>query len=100
MSVDMEKIKDDWRARGFGCDLWVDPPGKCWEGHIHEVDALLTVLEGFLEVEVFGDLRRPAPGEEVFLPAKAVHSIRNAGGGFARWLYGHKKIRRDPDACL
>lgn len=25
--VDAERVREDWKARGFGCDEWVDPPG-------------------------------------------------------------------------
>ncbi len=57
-------------------------------------------VEGGLEIEIAGTVRRPLPGEEVFIPARAVHSIRNVGGTAARWLYGHKKERRNPNACL
>jgi hypothetical protein len=28
--VDRERVAADWAACGFGCDLWVDPPGRRW----------------------------------------------------------------------
>ena len=98
--MDIEKIKEDWRQRGFSCDEWVDPPGKVWEDYVHDVDEVFMVREGVMELLLAGRTWRPAAGEEVLIPAKAVHSVRNVGGATARWLYGYKKDRRNPDACL
>lgn len=84
-------IARDWEARGFSCDLWIDPPGRSWEGYVHETDELLMVLEGELEVEMRGEQLRPKPGEEVFIPAHVIHSVRNVGKTTARWLYGYRR---------
>jgi mannose-6-phosphate isomerase-like protein (cupin superfamily) len=88
------RIERGWRARGFSCDLWVDPPGRVWEGYVHATDELLMVLEGELEVEMQGRRFRPKTGEEAFIPAHVTHSVRNVGGTTARWLYGYKKDKR------
>ncbi len=80
----------DWSERGFSCDLWVDPPGQCWEDFTHRQDELLMLVEGALEVEIDGQSRRPEIGEELFIPAGARHSVRNIGAVTARWLYGYK----------
>lgn len=98
--MEIDALRESWRARGYSCDEWVDPPGKRWEGYVHEVDELLMVREGLLEFEMRGVKRCLAPGEEVFIPAREVHSIRNVGDTRARWFYGYQKIRRDPDSCL
>jgi quercetin dioxygenase-like cupin family protein len=90
MNVDRSQIDQNWRSRGFSCDVWVDPPGQVWEDYVHSVDELLMVLEGELELELQGRTWRPEAGEEVFIPAQAVHSVRNVGGTTARWLYGYK----------
>lgn len=84
-------IEQDWSARGFSCDLWVDPPGQCWEGYVHGVDELVMVVEGRVEFEIDGTAHHPEPGEELFIPAGAVHSVRNRGRTTARWLYGYKR---------
>lgn len=84
-------MERDWRARGFSCDLWVDPPGQVWENYVHAVDELVMVLEGQLELELQGQVIQPNPGEEVHIPARMVHSVRNVGGTTARWLYGYKQ---------
>ena len=33
---------------------------------------------------------RPALGEEVFIPAGALHTVRNVGGTTSRWWYGYR----------
>jgi len=47
--LDIERIRADWRIRGFSCDLWVDAPGQRWENFVHTTDELLFVLEGRME---------------------------------------------------
>ncbi len=72
-------IDTDWSARGFTCDLWTDPPGQRWEDFTHATDELVTDLEGDVEFEVEGQVRHPWPGEELLIPAGAIHSARNIG---------------------
>lgn len=87
--LDQGAIAADWLARGYSCDLFVDPPGQCWEGFVHATDELVSVVEGRLEMEVAGEVTIMEPGDEVFIPANAVHSVRNIFGGVSRWLYGY-----------
>jgi len=49
------------------------------------------VVEGEVELEMPGRAFRPAIGEEVLIPAMAVHTVRNVGSSTARWLYGYRK---------
>jgi quercetin dioxygenase-like cupin family protein len=84
-------IASRWTSKGFSCDLWTDPPGQVWEGYVHETDELVYVLEGRIELEVRGRAETLGPGREAFIPAGAVHSVRNVGGTTARWLYGYKR---------
>ncbi|MBI4358275.1 MAG: cupin domain-containing protein [Candidatus Omnitrophica bacterium] len=84
------EISKEWQKRGFSCDLWVDPPGQVWEDYRHDVDELVYVLEGAIELEVSGKRKTLKAGEEGFIPARANHSVRNIGGTEARWLYGYK----------
>jgi len=88
---DRTRIARDWESRGFSCDLWTDPPGARREDFVHDVDELLTVVEGGLEGEIGGRRMRPAPGEEIFIPARARHSVRNPSGATSRWLYGYRR---------
>jgi len=85
-----EAVARDWRARGFSCGLFVDPPGREWNGFVHDTDELVTVTEGRLEVEVAGEAAVLDPGDEVFIPRGAVHSVRNRSAGVARWYYGYR----------
>ena len=90
-TIDREQVAADWAARGFSCELWVDPPGRRWEDFTHRTDELVLVLEGAMEFEVEDRVVRPAPGEELLIPAGARHSARNVGGTTARWLYGYRR---------
>jgi uncharacterized cupin superfamily protein len=89
--IDVDAISKDWRERGFSCDLWVDPPGRCWEDFVHAQDELVVVLEGTMEFEIAGIVSQPQPGVELFIPAGALHSARNRGSTTARWLYGYRR---------
>lgn len=90
-AMDTAKVERDWRERGFSCGLWTDPPGQVWSDYVHAVDELLMVVEGQLELEIEGRTLRPAVGEEVFIPARGRHTVRNVGGTTARWLYGYRE---------
>ena len=57
---------------------------------MHTTDELVLVLEGELEFEVNGVISHPKIGEELYIPAGAVHSVRNIGSQTARWLYGYR----------
>jgi quercetin dioxygenase-like cupin family protein len=89
--VNRENVAVDWAARGFTCGLWVDPPGQRWEGFVHDTDELVIVVEGEMEFEIEGRVHRPGIGEELLIPARAMHSARNIGGTTARWLYGYQR---------
>lgn len=93
--IERNQVEADWKARGFSCDLWVDPPGQEWVDFVHEVDELVTLVAGEIEMEMQGKTFRPALGEEVFIPAHTAHTVRNVGGTTARWLYGYRRSGRD-----
>jgi mannose-6-phosphate isomerase-like protein (cupin superfamily) len=88
--IDQQAVASDWSARGFGCDLWIDPPGQRWEDFVHRRDELVMVVEGDMEFEIYGEVSHPRIGEEVCIPAGAVHSVRNIRSSTARWLYGYR----------
>lgn len=90
-SVDRSSIERSWRERGFSCGLWIDPPGQVWADYVHEVDELVMVIEGDVEFEIDGRAHRPAPGEELLIPARARHTVRNLGRTESRWLYGYRR---------
>ena len=89
-AMNKQNVSKDWAARGFSCDLWVDPPGQRWEDFVHATDELVLVVEGELEFEINGVISHPKIGEELFIPVGAVHSVRNIGSQTARWLYGYR----------
>ena len=90
MISDRQTVASDWQARGFSCDLWIDPPGQRWEDFVHEQDEVVIVLVGKMEFEVERQVHHPAVGEELFIPAGAIHSARNIGAVESRWLYGYR----------
>lgn len=89
--VDRRAVAAEWNARGFSCGLWVDPPGQVWADYVHDVDELVMVVDGEVEFEIEGQVHRPAPGEELFIPAHARHTVRNVGDRESRWLYGYRR---------
>jgi len=89
--VDHKQIDADWAARGFSCELWVDPPGQRWEAFTNTIDELVIVLEGEMEFEVEGQVQHLQPCEELLIPAGAIHSARNVGSTTARWLFGYRR---------
>ena len=88
--MEVSRVPTDWRQRGFSCALWTDPPGRVWADFAHPVDERLLPVEGEIELTVQGRTWRPALGEEVFIPAGALHTVRNVGGTTSRWWYGYR----------
>jgi mannose-6-phosphate isomerase-like protein (cupin superfamily) len=86
--VDMELIAYDWRARGFTCDLWTDPPSMIWQDVKTKTSGVFMLVSGEVVVEIDNTLLHPVVGQEVLLPADVRHTVHNVGGGVARWLYG------------
>lgn len=89
--IDRKQIAEDWKQRGFSCELWTDPPGQRWEDFQHATDELVTVLEGDVEFEIEGTIHHPQAGDELLIPAGALHSARNIGSTTTRWLYGYRR---------
>ena len=50
------------------------------------------LAEGEIEIEIEGKSQRPQIGEEVFIPANALHTVRNVGSKGNVWYYGYKNI--------
>lgn len=72
-----------------GISLFVDPPGREWYDFVHARNELVTVAEGRLEVKVAGSRFVAEPGDEVFIPKGALHSVKNVHVTATRWLYGY-----------
>ncbi len=91
MPVDRSAVERSWRERGVSCELWVDPPGQVWADYVHDVDEVMMVVEGDVEFEIEGKIHRPLRGEELFIPSRARHTVRNLGRGESRWFYGYRR---------
>ena len=87
--VERAKVAADWRNRGYSCALFVDPPGRAWTDFTHASNELVMVAEGRLEVTVRGTRLVAEPGDEIFIPKGARHSVRNIHSDTTRWLYGY-----------
>jgi quercetin dioxygenase-like cupin family protein len=89
--VDRAAVERSWRERGFSCGLWVDRPGQVWADFVHDTDELVMVIDGEVEFEFEGRVHRPSPGEELLIPARARHTVRNLGLSDSHWLYGYRR---------
>lgn len=87
--TELVRIETNWLERGFTFGIWEDPPKQAWEDFIHDQDELFMVLEGNIEIEIEGKVSRPQFGEEIFIPAGSLHSVRNLGSRPSKWLYGY-----------
>jgi mannose-6-phosphate isomerase-like protein (cupin superfamily) len=88
--VDINTVRSNWRSRGFSCDVWTDPPGQTWENYTHAVDEVVMILEGEVEFEIGERVLHPSVGDELYISAGVLHSVRNIGTATSRWLYGYK----------
>tara|TARA_B110000467_G_scaffold21420_1_gene18929 strand:- start:668 stop:931 length:264 start_codon:yes stop_codon:yes gene_type:complete len=84
-----EQIKKDWNTRGYSFRIFKDLPGQVWADFVHKTDELVVLAEGQIEIE--GESQQPPIGKEVFIPAKAKHTVRNVGKTINAWYYGYKK---------
>jgi len=88
--VDQAAVARDWAARGFSCELWVDPPGREWNDFVRRTRELVAVLEGRLRFTAGEATLVLEPGDELAIPRGAVHSVRNVHPGTSRWLFGYE----------
>lgn len=90
--MELERLRAQWRDRGFSFDVFVDPPGQVWRDFVHETDELLLLLEGEIEIEAGGRCWRPETGVEVLIAAGTVHSVANTGTTANRWAFGYRYL--------
>ena len=84
-----EQIKKNWNSRGYSFGVFKDPPGQVWADFVHKTDELVVLVQG--EIEIEGKSQQPTIGKEIFIPAKAKHTVRNVGKTINAWYYGYKK---------
>jgi quercetin dioxygenase-like cupin family protein len=87
--VSREEVRRDWAQRGYSCQDFTDPPGREWNDFRHRTNELVTVLDGKLRLIIGADDVIAGPGDEVFIPKGALHSVHNVHGGTTRWLFGY-----------
>jgi len=51
------------------------------------------LAEGEIELEIEGKTQRPLIGQEVFIPANAIHTVRNVGYINNVWYFGYRSQR-------
>lgn len=90
-SINEDKVKEDWHARGFSTNIWRDPPGQVWADFKHDVDELFMLLEGEVILEMNGEIIYSAIGQEILIPANTLHTVKNIGSTESCWLYGYQR---------
>ena len=85
-----DKIRENWESRGYIFGVFKDSPGQVWADFVHRTDELVVLAEGDIEIEIEGKSQKPQIGEEVFIPANAIHTVKNIGKTNNVWYYGYK----------
>ena len=88
--MNSDLIKQNWNSRGYSFGVFRDPPGQVWADFVHRADELVLLAEGEIELENEGKTQRPIIGQEVFIPANAIHTVRNVGNTNNVWYYGYR----------
>ena len=86
-------IKLNWNSRVYSFGVFRDPPGQVWADFVHRTDELVLLAEGEIELEIEGKTQRPIIGQEVYIPANAIHTVRNVGNTNNVWYYGYRSRR-------
>ena len=89
LPLNRQNIAADWGARGYSCELFVDPPGREWKEFVHAANELVVVLDGTLKMTIGGEECIAQPGDEIFIPKGVCHSVRNVADRMTQWLYGY-----------
>ncbi|MGD9851151.1 MAG: cupin domain-containing protein [Nitrospirales bacterium] len=87
--LNRDEVARSWSKRGYSCNLFVDPPGKEWNDFVHTTNELVTVVEGKLRLTIEGEAFIAESGDEVFIPKRAQHSVKNIHHATTKWLYGY-----------
>ena len=72
-----EVIKQRMLREGFSIiNEYDDPPNEMFSDHDHPGDQLLVVVRGLIEITMNGKTSVLRSGDEIFFPAKVVHSAK------------------------
>ena len=88
---DIGAVERSFRDRGYSFDVFIDPPGRQWLGFVHATDEIVVPIAGTVTITIDGVRHDPAPGDEVFIPAGAVHDVVTGPAAGSRWAYGYRK---------
>lgn len=89
LPLDRDQVAQDWRKRGYSCEVFVDPPGREWNDFVHAANELVTVMVGKLKLTIGREEIVAEPGDEVFIPKGVRHSVKNMSSSTTHWLYGY-----------
>ena len=87
--MNQEQIRKNWESRGYSFGVFKDPLGQVW-ANFHRTDELAIFAEGEIEIEIEGKSQQSQIGDEVFIPANTIHTVRNMGKTNNVWYYGYK----------
>ena len=87
--VKRDSVASNWRSRGYDCHHFSDPPGQEWNDFVHQTNELVTVVDGQLKLTVGNQTVLIQPGDEVFIPRGATHSVQNCNNTKTTWLFGY-----------
>jgi len=82
-------VASNWKSRGYGCHTFSDPPDRVWNDFVHQTNELVTVVDGRLELTIGNQTVFIQPGDEIFIPRGATHSVRNCSNTKTSWLFGY-----------
>ena len=57
--MNQERLKIDWKYRGYCFGVFKDPPGQVWVDFVHKTDELVVLAEGEIEIEIEGNSKQP-----------------------------------------
>ena len=76
-------------ARGFSYDLHIDKPGKEPNNFVHHTNELVTIIDGQLSLLINGESFVLGVGDELLIPARVAHSVKNQCLANTFWLFGY-----------
>ncbi len=94
ITVEFEEIRKNLKRRGFVCGIWQDPPQQEWNDFIHSEDEIIVLISGEIEISIGTNKIYPKINEEVLIPAKSTHSIKNISHQSNKWLYGYHLTKK------
>ena len=88
--MNQEQIRKNWEYSGYNFGFFKDHPGQVWADFVHRTDEIVVLAGGDIEIEIEGKSQQPQIGEEIFIPANSIHTVRNIGKTNNVWYFGYK----------